>query len=180
MLTVLRTVTWVWRNVSNRLRKTVTVFNINKKIYIYFPWLVFYIDFWRIMWQYIYIYIYIYMHTALCCNIYSSQHLTFEVDQKSSSKLSWQEHILVLDFRTTLMKGFDPLQMLTTVFKKKVIIFHNSTILLYFWSSKSCSLGLPKTHKHLKKILQTPNLWTLPSQEAWRLKFGCIHLKASL
>ncbi len=25
-----------------------------------------------------------------------------------------QEHILILGFRTTLMKGFDPLQMLTT------------------------------------------------------------------
>ncbi len=33
-----------------------------------------------------------------------------EVDQKSSLKLTH------FGFRTTLMKGFDPLQMLTTVF----------------------------------------------------------------
>ncbi len=45
--------------------------------------------------------------------IYSIQQSTLKVDQKSSSKLS--EDILVLGFRTTLMKGFDPLQMLTSV-----------------------------------------------------------------
>ncbi len=31
-----------------------------------------------------------------------------------------QEHILVLGFKTTLMKGFDPLQMLTTVYPSSV------------------------------------------------------------
>ncbi len=31
-----------------------------------------------------------------------------------------QEHILVLGFKTTLKKGFDPLQMLTTVYPSSV------------------------------------------------------------
>ncbi len=45
---------------------------------------------------------------------YTSQHLKWI---KTFIKVVLrQEHILVLGFRTTLMKGFDPLQMLTSVF----------------------------------------------------------------
>ncbi len=40
---------------------------------------------------------------------------TFEVDQKKLNQVVLtQERILVLGFRTALMKGFDPLKMLTT------------------------------------------------------------------
>ncbi len=48
---------------------------------------------------------------------YSRQHLKWikKVNQ------SWrQERILVLGFRTTLMKSFDPLQMLTSVEKYRI------------------------------------------------------------
>ncbi len=48
---------------------------------------------------------------------YTSQHLKWiKKQQKLIKVVLRQECILVFGFRTTLMKGFDPLQMLTTVF----------------------------------------------------------------
>ncbi len=47
---------------------------------------------------------------------YSSQHLKW-----IKKVLLGQERILILGFRTTLMKGFDPLQMLTSFNSSAVV-----------------------------------------------------------
>ncbi len=59
------------------------------------------------MYVYMYIYIYIYIYTVV--NIWSGSKKYIKVVLR-------QERILVWGFRTALMKGFDPLQMLTSVY----------------------------------------------------------------
>ncbi len=46
--------------------------------------------------------------------LYSSQHLNW-IKKKLIKVVLRQEHILVLGFRTTFMKGFDSLQLLTSM-----------------------------------------------------------------
>ncbi len=53
--------------------------------------------------------------------IYSSQH--WSVSKNFIKVVLRQKRILVLGFRTTLMKGFDPLQMLISVYLKSYLSF---------------------------------------------------------
>ncbi len=61
------------------------------------------------------------------------------MDQKKFIKVVLrQEHIVVLGFRTTLIKGFDPLPMLTTVYRKCQEILKFMYIFQFKCTLRSC------------------------------------------